>query len=151
MPNSDLIANSHRLAAPHPGRPASLVAAAVLGALSLATAVPANAAESDEVAALRQQVQELTRRLDAIAAQQARAAQTPPPAATTPGPAPAPVAPSSSPSFMAGPVKVTLGGFVELMVVNRNRNESADWASNYNTSIPFPQSPNYNLSEFHLT
>jgi hypothetical protein len=48
-------------------------------------------------------------------------------------------------------VKVTLGGFVELMVVNRDRNESADWASNFNTSIPYPNSHNYNLSEFHLT
>jgi hypothetical protein len=36
-------------------------------------------------------------------------------------------------------------------VVNRSRNESADWASNFNTSIPFPNSHNYYLSEFHLT
>ncbi len=44
-----------------------------------------------------------------------------------------------------------MSGFVELMVVNRNRNESDDWASNYNTGIPYPNSHNYDLSEFHLT
>ena len=58
---------------------------------------------------------------------------------------------TSAPAFYAGPVKVTLSGFVETMVVNRSRNESADWASNYNASIPFPNSHNYDLSEFHLT
>jgi len=139
--------------ATRPVRRVGLLGAAIGTALSFVAAAPAHA-DSDEVAALRQQVQELTRRLDALAAQQAKAAQAPAPAAapaSTPAPAPAPAAASSSPSFMAGPVKVTLGGFVELMVVNRNRNESADWASNYNGSIPFPQSPNYNLSEFHLT
>lgn len=37
------------------------------------------------------------------------------------------------------------------MVVNRDHNESADWASNFNTGIPFPSSHNFYLSEFHLT
>lgn len=129
-------------------RASSLLSAAVLAALSLTAMAPAHA-DSDEVAALRQQVQELTRRLDALAAQQARASVVP--VAATPAPAPAAAPAGNSPTFMAGPVKLTLGGFVELMVVNRSRNEAADWASNYNTSIPFPQSPNYNLSEFHLT
>src|SRR5450631_3151640 len=116
-----------RPAAARPGPTGRLapnaLSVAVLAALSMATVTPARA-ESDEVAALRQQVQELTRRLDALAAQQAKAA----PAAMTPAAAPAPAPGSSSPSFMAGPVKVTLGGFVELMVVNRSRNEAADWA-----------------------
>jgi len=57
----------------------------------------------------------------------------------------------ASPSFNAGPVKVTLNGFVELMGINRNRNEAADWSSNFNTAIPYPNSHNYDLSEFHLT
>lgn len=57
----------------------------------------------------------------------------------------------ASPSFNAGPVKVTLSGFVELMGINRNRNEAADWSSNFNTAIPYPNSHNYDLSEFHLT
>ena len=129
-------------------RVSGMLSAAVIAALSLTCAEPAQA-DSDEVAALRQQVQELTRRLDALAQQQARAAAAPPAATAAPAPSPAPAL--TTPAFMAGPVKVTLGGFVELMVVNRSRNEAADWASNFNALIPFPQSPNYNLSEFHLT
>ncbi len=56
-----------------------------------------------------------------------------------------------APSFNAGPVTITPSGFVELMAIGRSRNEAADWASNFNTSIPFPNSHNYYLSEFHLT
>jgi hypothetical protein len=59
-------------------------------------------------------------------------------------------APQSA-TFSAGPVNVTLNGFVEMMIVNRSTNEAADWASNYNTSISFPNSHNYYLSESHLT
>jgi len=55
------------------------------------------------------------------------------------------------PVFNAGPVKITPSGFVELMGIGRSRNEAADWASNFNTAIPFPNSHNYYLSEFHLT
>jgi hypothetical protein len=75
-------------------------------------------------------------------------------AQSTPAPAAKPAADKDKPAapvFMAGPVKVTLGGFVELMVIDRSRNESADWASNFNASIPYPNSHNYDLSEFHLT
>src|SRR6201999_1971290 len=39
----------------------------------------------------------------------------------------------------------------ELMVIDRNRNESADWASNFNGSIPYSNSHNHDLSEFHLS
>ncbi|MBV8854886.1 MAG: hypothetical protein JOY91_15850, partial [Sinobacteraceae bacterium] len=63
-------------------------------------------------------------------------------AATAPKP---PAAAGPSASFMAGPVKITPGGFVELMVINRDHNESADWASNFNTGIPYPNSHNYYL------
>lgn len=58
---------------------------------------------------------------------------------------------ADEPSFNAGPVKLTLSGFVELMAIDRNRNESADWASNFNTSIPYPNSHNYDVPEFHFT
>ena len=37
------------------------------------------------------------------------------------------------------------------MAIGRSRNEAADPATNFNTGIPYPQSPNYYLSEFHLT
>jgi len=52
------------------------------------------------------------------------------------------------PAFEAGPVTVVLGGFTELATIYRNRNETADVGSNFNTAIPFPSSPNYHVSEF---
>jgi len=62
-----------------------------------------------------------------------------------------PVDTGTAPTFNAGPVRITPSGFVELMAIGRSRNEAADWASNFNTAIPFPNSHNYYLSEFHLT
>jgi len=101
----------------------TLVAAAVATALGVFT-VPAMSAETADMQSLQDQITKLQREMDRMKAQQAQ---------TTPAPAAAAVAsPKSgsgappSPSFMAGPVKVTLGGFVEMMVVNRDRNESAD-------------------------
>jgi hypothetical protein len=104
----------------------------------------------------------MQRKIERLEAQQAQqvqqAQQTPQPPQPTAPSAPAPTsAPSqagmgaTAPSFYVGPIKVTPGGFIELMVVNRDHNESADWASNYNTGIPFPNSHNFYLSEFHLT
>jgi hypothetical protein len=132
----------------------TLVAAAVATALGVFTASPASAqsASAADLQNLQDQIQKLQREVDRMKEQQqaAQAAQTAPaPAPTTAAAKPA--AASGAPSFMAGPVKVTLGGFVELMVVNRSRNESADWASNFNASIPYPNSRNYRISEFHLT
>ncbi len=127
----------------------TLVAAAVATALGVFT-LPASAQTAD-MQGLQDQINKLQREMDRMKAQQAQQAQT----TAAPAAAAAPAKPGSgappSPSFMAGPVKVTLGGFVELMVVNRDRNESADWASNFNGSIPFPNSHNYSVSEFHLT
>ena len=124
----------------------TLVAAAVATALGVFS-VPAMAADTADLQGLQDQINKLQHEMDRMKAQQAQTTPAPAAAAAAkPGSGAAP-----SPSFMAGPVKVTLGGFVELMVVNRDRNESADWASNFNGSIPFPNSHNYNLSEFHLT
>ena len=131
----------HR-APPGLARRSSPIAAAVAAALGVAFAPFALAQDSGSPAdlqALKGQIQQLQKQLDRLQAQQEQQA------------AKAAPADSNSPSFYAGPVKVTLGGFVEMMVINRNRNESADWASNYNTSIPFPNSHNYSMSEFHLT
>jgi len=131
----------------------TLVAVAVATALGVFS-MPATSAEiasAADLQSLQDQITKLQREMDRMKAQQAQAAQTTPaPAAAAPATKPGSGAPPS-PSFMAGPVKVTLGGFVELMVVNRDRNESADWASNFNASIPYPNSHNYDLSEFHLT
>jgi len=89
-------------------------------------------------------VQDLQRKIDNLDTQPTGAAATPGVALST---RPA----GSAPTFYAGPVALTLSGFVELMVVERNRNESADWASNFNTSIPYPNSHNYDVSELHFT
>ncbi len=131
-----------------PGRinRSAALAVAVIGALSLGTIRPAHA-EDAELQALKKQVQELQQRLDALAARQAQA----PSVATTPAPAAATASTGNAPVLHAGPVDVTLGGFVELMVVGRSKNEAADWASNWNTAIPFPQSQNSQVNDFRLT
>ena len=123
------------------------VAAAVATALGVALAPHAIAqtASPADLQTLKQQVQQLQTQIDQLQQQVAQ---------PLPAPSAAPEPPhdgDASPSFHAGPVKVTLGGFVELMVINRNRNESDDFASNYNGSIPYPNSHNYDLSEFHLS
>jgi len=54
------------------------------------------------------------------------------------------------PSFQAGPVKITPGGFFELTTIYRKRNESADIGSAFG-GIPFPNNSNYYTSEFRET
>ena len=54
----------------------------------------------------------------------------------------------ADPGIAAGPVKITFGGYVELAAIYRDRNQSADMGSNFNTAIPYPNSPNYHISEF---
>jgi len=53
--------------------------------------------------------------------------------------------------FQVGGVRVTLGGFIAAETVVRNRNETQDIGSNFNTGIPFANSPNYHTPEFHET
>jgi hypothetical protein len=132
------------------GRAVTAVLAALAAALLLCTPRAARA-EDAEIQALRQQVLELQQKIEALAQREAARASAPAAAAVATAAAPAtrPAAPSAT--FNAGSVAVTLGGFVELMVVGRSRNEAADWASNYNTAIPYPQSPNYQLSDFRIT
>ncbi len=47
-------------------------------------------------------------------------------------------------------IELTLGGFLEGAAIDRSRNLTADIGSPWNT-IPFPNSPNYHLSEFRFT
>src|SRR3954465_242 len=117
----------------------TLVAAAVATALGVFS-VPAMAAEQADMQGLQDQINKLQREMDRMKAQQAQTAPAPAAAVKPAGDK------AATPSFMAGPVKVTLGGFVELMVIDRDRNESADWASNFNTGIPYRNSHNYALS-----
>lgn len=149
----------------HPGFRLLVAAALCAGYVSTACASP----ETDEIQALRQQLEALSQRLNTLeqkaSASAAGTAASAVPVAPAAGPgtvalsattgvpvtSPPEETPATAATFNAGPVSVTLGGYIEAMVVNRSRNEAADWSSNYNTGIPFPQSPNYQLSEFHLT
>ena len=128
------------------------VAAAVATALGvlLTPAVMAQAASQSDVQNLKQQVQKLQQEINQLEQQQAAQPVPPPPSSYEPSHNVAEAA-KEGPVFYAGPMKVTLGGFVELMAIDRNRNESADWASNFNTSIPYPNSHQYDISEFHFT
>jgi hypothetical protein len=137
----------HRLMAGPSGRMRpTAVATAVATALGVlfAPAAMAQSASASDVQALKSEVQKLQRKIDQLEANQAAAQSTPAPAA-----APAAAAPSSSsPSFKAGPVTLTFGGFTALETLYRNKNESADIGSNYNTGIPYAYQPNAHISEF---
>jgi hypothetical protein len=127
------------------------VAAAVATALGafLAQGAMAQSASPSDVQTLKQQVQKLQKEIDQLQEQQAQ--PVPAPSSTQEPSHSVPEAAAAGPTFHAGPVDITLGGFVELMVIHRNRNESDDFASNYNSSIPYPNSHQYYLDEFHLS
>ena len=58
-----------------------------------------------------------------------------------------PTAPVVS-SLQVGPVELIPGGFMELATIFRDRNETTDVSSNWNASIPLPNSPADHTSEF---
>src|ERR1700720_2312184 len=124
------------------------VAAAVATALGvfLAPQAMSQTASSADLKDLKNQVEQLQRQIDRLQAQQAAAAQTAP-APAAPAAAPAPASPSS-PTVKAGPVTLTFGGFTALETLYRNKNQTADIGSNYNTGIPFAYQPNAHISEF---
>ena len=53
-------------------------------------------------------------------------------------------------TFRVGNVSVTLGGYIEALAIERSRNETSDFASNFN-SAPYPQSATYHEPEFRGT
>jgi len=55
---------------------------------------------------------------------------------------------ASKGTFHVGGVTIQLGGFFEGTGIYRSRNEVTDIASNFNTGIPFRQSPLYHEGEF---
>ena len=75
------------------------------------------------------------------------AGQPPPQVAS---PAPPVQAQARRGGFMNTGIELTLGGFLEGAAIDRSRNLTADIGSPWNT-IPFPNSPNYHLSEFRFT
>jgi hypothetical protein len=62
---------------------------------------------------------------------------------------PEPALPSGS--FRVGSVTVTLGGFAAVEGIYRSRNQAGSIATNFNTGIPLPNSPNYHIPEFRET
>jgi hypothetical protein len=54
-------------------------------------------------------------------------------------------------TFNIGGVTVTVGGFFQLDSIYRSRNENAGVVTNFNTGIPFPNSPNYYTGEYRFT
>jgi hypothetical protein len=107
----------------------------------------AQSASASDVQELKSEVQKLQHKIEQLEAQQHAAAQ-----ATTPAPAGATAAQaassSSAPTVKAGPVTLTFGGFTALESVYRNKNETADIGSNYNSAIPYTYQPNAHISEF---
>ena len=63
-------------------------------------------------------------------------------------PALAQTATAPAPAIQTGPLTLTFGGFTELATIYRNRNESADVGSDFNTGIPFYDNANSQVSEF---
>jgi hypothetical protein len=74
----------------------------------------------------------------------------PPPARAAPPP-PSAVAEAKRGGFLGSGIDLTLGGYIEAASIYRTRNETADISSNFNTAIPFPNSPNYHLSELRFS
>jgi hypothetical protein len=72
----------------------------------------------------------------------------PPPAQAVPPPA---VAEAKRGGFLSTGIDLTVGGYIEAASIYRTRNETADISSNFNTAIPFPNSPNYHLSELRFS
>jgi hypothetical protein len=107
----------------------------------------AQSASASDVKELKSEVQKLQHKIEQLEAQQHAAARTttPAPAGATPAQA---VSSSSAPTVKAGPVTLTFGGFTALESVYRNKNETADIGSNYNSAIPYTYQTNAHVSEF---
>lgn len=59
---------------------------------------------------------------------------------------------TGTPTWQAGPVTLSFGGYTALETLYRNRYEGTDIGSDYNTKIPYPdQTTTYNTSEFRET
>lgn len=123
--------------------------AIILGTLPVAAFAEPPTASSQELQDLRRQVQQLQQQLDRVQAQQEAATQQ---TGAVPASASTPAATTAAdPGITAGPLTLTFGGFAELAGIYRNRNETADVSTNFNTLIPFPNSPQQHLSEFRAS
>jgi len=100
-----------------------------------------------EIELLKQQVQSLKAAQQQNQAAPGAAAQAPtetPPAQTAQAPLPpgtVPVTVKKGKGIQIGPVNVKPGGFIEAAGIYRTKNEVSDVGSDYNTGIPFNNSP----------
>jgi hypothetical protein len=95
------------------------------------------------------EIRNLQRQLDDLKAVQAAPKPSLPPAqAALP---PAAVTEAKRGGFLSSGIDLTVGGYIEAASIYRTRNETADISSNFNTAIPFPNSPNYHLSELRFS
>ena len=124
---------------------ATVAAGVLLGPPALAQ----DASTAAQLEALKQQLQQQQQQIERL--QQQVASQPPAPAPATAVAAAAPASKPASPAMHAGPVTVTFGGFMELATIYRDKNETADVGSNFNTAIPYPNSSNYYLDEFRMS
>ena len=122
------------------------VATALAFGVFLAPEATPQTASASDVQALKSEVQQLQRKIEQLEAQQQEAAAQNAPRRETPAGKEPPV--PSTPTVTAGPLTLTFGGFMALESVYRNKNETADIGSNYNTGIPFTYQPNAHISEF---
>jgi hypothetical protein len=109
-----------------------------------------NADISKTVQTLQNQIQSLQKQLDALKAAEAKrdAAVAAAQSSAAQAAAQAKKTTAERGTLVTNHVKLTVGGFIEAASIFRTRNETADVGSSFNTGIPFPNSPNYNLTEF---
>ena len=74
-----------------------------------------------------------------------------PPPVQAASPAPPAVTEAKRGGWLGSGIDLTLGGYIEAASIYRTRNETADISSNFNTAIPFPNSPNYYLTELRFS
>ncbi len=131
-----------------------------VSALALAIVAGPLSAHAQDVSqnslkALQAQIDALQKQLEDVKAAQAQAAAKAATATAAPS-APGKEAPGT---VTVGKTKVTVGGFIEAATIYRNRNETADVGSNFNTGIPFnitgtkagTLNPNAQQAEFRLS
>lgn len=122
----------------------ALLASTALGFLAVA---PAHAADStaEAIKALQAQVNALQKQLVDIQTKEQAAAAT-----AAAAPAPAATAEAGKKEILPG-VSVKLGGYAAVEGVYRDHNQGAGTSSSLNSSIPYENSNNANIDEFHFS
>lgn len=144
-----------------------LLASVTVGLLFSANSAYADDADKEQIRALQAQIQVLTqqldtlsRKVDAQAAAETRTQKQSSVEAKAQGHVQAAMAAkirdkesitSGEGKEIAPGVKVKVSGFIETAAINRSKNETTDVASNFNTAIPFNNSVNAHQGEFRAS